>query len=326
LIAEASVVRVLLAGLLLTLEALLGPALSRQLNWEAINNKTWERGALSTEALIKLQVWLSRAGASPGVIDGNFGTNTRRAIASYGELSGAQFSERVDEQLWLSLSQQSDEPVFITYKLRQSDVEGPYLDKLPDDFREMAALDRLGYTSAQEKVAERFHMSEALLQELNPGKEFDRAGTEIVVANVQRPALSGKIARLEIREEQVRAFNHEDRLVAIYPATIGSRERPSPTGEYKVTAVAENPTYHYDPALNLSNVDVQEKLVLPPGPNSPVGVVWISLSAKGYGIHGTPNPEAVGKSASHGCIRLTNWDALELAKHVSNDTTVIIAD
>lgn len=104
-----------------------------------------------------------------------------------------------------------------------------------------------------------------------------------------------------------------------------SDERPSPTGGYKVTAIAENPTFHFDPALNLSNVEVQEKLVLPPGPNSPVGVVWISLSAKGYGIHGAPDLEDVGKSASHGCIRLANWDALELARHVSKESKVIIA-
>ncbi len=115
-------------------------------------------------------------------------------------------------------------------------------------------------------------------------------------------------------------------IVAIYPATVGSTERPSPSGEFRVTSVAENPTYHYDPSLNLRGVDVQEPLDLPPGPNSPVGLVWIALSAKGCGIHGTPDPEAVSKRSSHACIRLTNWDALEIARHVSKGTRVTISE
>jgi lipoprotein-anchoring transpeptidase ErfK/SrfK len=143
---------------------------------------------------------------------------------------------------------------------------------------------------------------------------------------VQREQLPRKIARVEVSasEQRVRAYDKEHNVVAVYPATVGSSERPSPQGELKVTSIVENPTYHYDPALNLRGVDVQEKLELPPGPNNPVGVVWIALSAKGYGIHGTPDPEAVSKRASHGCIRLTNWDALELAKHVSKGTRVSI--
>jgi lipoprotein-anchoring transpeptidase ErfK/SrfK len=169
-------------------------------------------------------------------------------------------------------------------------------------------------------------MSEELIRKLNPEAVFDRPGTEIVVANVVREGLPGKVARLEVRSEQVRAFDKDDRILAIYPATIGSTERPSPIGDFKVTAVAEDPIYYYDPASNLSNVDAKEKLELPPGPNNPVGRVWISISAKGFGIHGTPHPEEVGKTASHGCIRLTNWDALELAKHVSKSTAVMIAD
>ena len=197
---------------------------------------------------------------------------------------------------------------------------------MPTDFREAAKLDHMSFTSVQEKLAERFHMSEELLRKLNPEAEFDKVGTEIVVANVMREGLPGKVARLEVQQEQVRAFDKDDRILAIYPATIGSQERPSPTGDFKVTAIANNPVFYYDPALNLQNVEAQEKLELPPGPNNPVGVVWISISAKGYGIHGTPHPEEVGKTASHGCIRLTNWDARELAKHVSKATTVSIPD
>jgi lipoprotein-anchoring transpeptidase ErfK/SrfK len=318
--------RALIGAISLALAAPSTPALGQKLTVETVNGASWDsgRGTPSQAALMKLQVWLSRAHASPGAIDGNLGTSTRRAIAAYREMMDEPAGDRIDEQLWRSLENRSDEPIVTTHVLSDSDIEGIYVEKLPQDFRELARLEHLSYTSVREKIAERFQMSEVLLRNLNPDTDFARAGTEIVVANVARERLSVRFARLEIKLEQVRAFDKDDRMIAVYPATIGSDERPSPTGEFKVTAIAENPTFHYDPALNLSNVDVQEKLVLPPGPNSPVGVVWISLSAKGYGIHGTPDPESVGKSASHGCIRLTNWDALELAKHVSKETKVTI--
>lgn len=119
-------------------------------------------------------------------------------------------------------------------------------------------------------------------------------------------------------------YGKNDEVIAVYPATVGSKDRPSPAGEFKVTAIAENPVYHYDPDLNLRNVDVQEKLDIPSGPNNPVGLVWISLSAKGYGLHGTPDPDKVSKAASHGCVRLTNWDAQDLAKLVRIGTAVTI--
>ena len=218
------------------------------------------------------------------------------------------------------------EPVLTTYTITEKDVAGPFIEAVPKDYREKANLKRLSYTNAQELLGEKFQMSEQLLRKLNPGAAFDTAGTEIVVTNVQRNQLPRKISRIsvDVTQQWVLAYDKDDRIVAIYPATVGSSERPSPTGEFKVTAVAENPTYHYDPALNLRGVDVEEKLELPPGPNNPVGVVWIALSAKGYGIHGTPDPDAVGKRASHGCVRLTNWDALELARHVSKGTPVTI--
>jgi hypothetical protein len=140
--------------------------------------------------------------------------------------------------------------------------------------------------------------------------------------------LPGKISRLEVGaiRQRVKAYDEGDKLVAIYPATVGSEDRPSPKGDFKVTKITENPVYHYDPALHLRGVHVKEKLDIPPGPNNPVGAVWIDLSADGYGIHGTPDPDKISKSASHGCIRLTNWDALELAKHLSKGTPVLIEE
>jgi len=139
--------------------------------------------------------------------------------------------------------------------------------------------------------------------------------------------LPSKISRVEVDANRQRVEAYEgDKVVAIYPATVGSEDRPTPKGEFKVMKITENPVYHYDPALHFRGVHVNEKLDLPPGPNNPVGAVWIDLSAEGYGIHGTPDPEKISKSASHGCIRLTNWDALEVAKHLSKGAPVIIEE
>jgi len=302
------------------------PSRPDNLSVESVNNAEWRGSGRNMPAplLVKLQVLLDRARASPGQIDAINGENTRKAIAAFRAMHGLGGSDRADLALWRQLTEADGEPALITYAITKQDVEGPFIEKLPDDYREKADLKKLAYTSSMELLAEKFHMSEKLLQQLNPDVAFDRAGVQIVVANVQRQHLSRKVARVKVdaATQRVLAYDRVDRLVAVYPATVGSRERPTPTGEFEVTSVAENPTYHYDPALNLRGVDVQEKLELPAGPNNPVGLVWIALSAKGYGIHGTPDPDAVSKKASHGCIRLTNWDALELAKHVRKGTAV----
>ena len=189
-------------------------------------------------------------------------------------------------------------------------------------------MERLGYTSPEELLAEKFHMSQDLLRRLNPDASFDQAGQEIVVANVENQSLPRKISRLEVdaEKQRVKVYDEDNNLIAIYPATVGSEDRPSPKGEFKVTAISENPVYRYDPSLNLRGVHVKEKLQIPPGPNNPVGAVWISLSAEGYGIHGTPEPDKISKSASHGCVRLTNWDALDLARNLNDGTPVSIVD
>ena len=170
-------------------------------------------------------------------------------------------------------------------------------------------------------------MSQDLLHRLNPDADFGRAGQDIMVASVERHGASATASRVEVeaRSQTVTVYEKNDQVIAVYPATVGSKDRPSPVGEFKVTAIAENPVYHYDPELNLRNVDVPEKLEIPAGPKTP-GAVWISLSAKGYGLHGTPEPGKVSKAASHGCVRLTNWDALDLATHVRKGTPITITD
>jgi lipoprotein-anchoring transpeptidase ErfK/SrfK len=300
---------------------------SPSLTLESVNDAELQQRKPSTPLLVKLQVLLDRAHASPGEIDGTLGENTRKAIAAYAELKGLEPSEQVSEQLWRTITESDAEPALVSYKITEKDIRGPFSKKIPEDFRAKAAMDRLGCTSPRELLAEKFHMSEDLLRKLNPGASFDKDGLEIVVANVEHGSLSGKISRVEVDATRQRVKAYEgDKLVAIYPATVGSEDRPTPKGEFKVTRITENPVYHYDPALHLRGVHVNEKLNIPPGPNNPVGAVWIDLSAEGYGIHGTPDPDKISKSASHGCIRLTNWDALELARHLSKGTPVLIEE
>lgn len=302
------------------------PPAAHNLTQESVNKAAWRSGKLSTSLLVKLQVLLDRAHASPGQIDANRGENTRKAVAAFREMRGLAGGGQIDERLLSHLLENEHEPVLVTYTIAEKDVAGPFIDEVPEDYRDKASLKRLSYTSAQELLAEKFHMSEKLLQQLNPDVSFNQAGATIVVANVQREELPRRISRVEVdaTRQRVLAYDKDNTVVAAYPATVGSDERPSPSGEFKVSGIAENPTYHYDPSLNLRGVDVQEPLDLPPGPNNPVGLVWIALSAKGYGIHGTPEPEAVSKRASHGCIRLTNWDALELARHLKKGTPVTL--
>jgi len=195
---------------------------------------------------------------------------------------------------------------------------------------QQAKLKRLDYTSAGEMLAERFHMDEDLLERLNRGKKLDAAGTTITVANVNgKPAaLKAKLGKIEVDKSRkiVRALGPDGDLIAVYPGSIGSEEKPAPSGTLKVARVAKNPTYTYNPDYKFRGVKAKEEFKIAPGPNNPVGVVWIALNAKGYGIHGTPDPEKVGKSYSHGCVRLTNWDALALAAMVKKGTPVEFFD
>jgi lipoprotein-anchoring transpeptidase ErfK/SrfK len=166
-------------------------------------------------------------------------------------------------------------------------------------------------------------VSEALLGALNPGKKLDSAGERIMVPNVTQAKL-GKIARIEVNktDQTLRAFGPDGKLVAFDPVTAGSSEKPAPSGRLKVTTVKKNPIYRYDPKYKFKGVHAKRPFTIQAGPNNPVGVVWIGLSGEGYGLHGTPEPSKVGKTESHGCIRLTNWDALELADAVGKGVPV----
>lgn len=247
------------------------PAFAAEINAAAINVAEPSKKTLSndkpTAAGVRLQVLLDRAHFSPGAIDGRFGENAKKALRAYAEARQLPVSDAVTDDVWTAL-RADDRPVTMTYAITEQDVAGPFLKKLPSKMEDMKELTKLGFTSAREALAEKFHMSEQLLAALNSGRHFDRAGDTIVVVD-----------------------------------TSGAGDR-------------------YNPAYRFKGVHSRKPFTIKPGPNNPVGTVWINLSAEGYGIHGTPSPEKISKAESHGCVRLTNWDAERVAGRVSKGTPV----
>jgi lipoprotein-anchoring transpeptidase ErfK/SrfK len=307
------------------------PAAGQELTLEAVNKaefgaKQEVKKDVPSPTIVKAQVLLDRARFSPGVIDGHMGENVKKALAGFQRSNGLRDSGDLDQDTWTKLVATSSDPVLKEHTISDDDVKGPFIDKLPG-FEEQAELKRLAYTGPREKLSETFHMDEDLLKALNPKKSFDKEGTVIVVAAVGGPPgkeEKGRVAKIEIDKKLLvlRALDKEGNFVAFYPASIGSGERPAPSGTFTVRAVAMNPAYTYNPKYKFEGVKSDKPFEIAPGPNNPVGSVWIALDKEGYGIHGTPDPDKVSKSYSHGCVRLTNWDAEELARMVDKGTAV----
>ncbi|ESR25973.1 L,D-transpeptidase family protein [Lutibaculum baratangense] len=283
-----------------------------------------DRGLPEGQSLIgmKLQILLDRAHASPGVIDGYGGENTAKALRVFEELNGFPVDGVLDPDTWEALSSDAS-PTTQIYEITGEDLEHPF-EPLPEDYAELAALDRLGWESPTEMLSERFHMDVDLLKALNPGAAFDRAGERILVADPAGAPPADRVVRIvaDRSAAKLSAFDADGNLVVAYPATIGSRDTPSPSGTFEVTAIAPDPVYYYRPDENFQQGDNDEPLELPPGPNNPVGTRWIDLSKDTYGIHGTAEPAEIDKTFSHGCVRLTNWDVEELAELVEVGATV----
>lgn len=271
---------------------------------------------IETEQVARLQILLDRAGVSPGVIDGKMGSNVQKALDALAEMTGDRLDPTDAATIEASLADTGG-PAFVTYELTSEDVAGPYVASIPEDYGQKATLDRLSFTSTSEMLAERFHMDEDYLKAINPSVDFNRPGMLVRVANPGKPK-TGAVDRIvaDKGRKQVRAYDVDGNLVAAYPATIGSTDTPSPSGTVKVERIALDPQYTYNPKINFKQGDNDKVLTIPPGPNGPVGTVWIALSKPTYGIHGTPEPSRIGKTNSHGCVRLTNWDAAELARMV----------
>jgi lipoprotein-anchoring transpeptidase ErfK/SrfK len=297
--------------------------------------------------IAKAEVLLDRDHFSPGEIDGMNGDNYRGALRAFQQANSLPATGILDTDTWNALISNASEPVLKPYMITDADLAGPFDKRIPVDLKQMAELHGLSYTSPLAELAEKFHMNMEFLRKLNPGADFERSGQEIVIADVKplnlragrdtfeaippnnnEGAANESVATIVVDKpaRNVRAYDKEGRLLAFYPATIGSEEKPAPSGVFKVRGVAWNPDYIYDPKFAWKGVNVRHKLTIRPGPNNPVGLVWIDLTAPTYGIHGTPDPADIGKTESHGCIRLTNWDAVDLAAMVRPGTLVKFED
>lgn len=304
-------------------------AAPQELTPETVNaagNRTAAAPGASGAAVLRAQVLLDRAHFSVGEIDASYGSNMRRAVAGFQRKSGLEPTGKLDEKTWDALGA-APAPALVSYVIQPADVAGPFQD-VPEKMEDKAKLPALGYASAEEGLAEKFHMSPALLKRLNKGKDLTRAGEEIVVANVldsEPLPRAGKIV-VDKSDHTLSLFDAKGQLIAQFPSSTGSKHDPLPLGTWKSNGVSENPVFYYNPKLFWDAEPDEKKTKVPPGPNNPVGIAWIDLSKPHYGIHGTPEPAAIGKSQSHGCIRLTNWDVAALIKSVPKGTEVILQE
>ncbi|AMJ61641.1 hypothetical protein AXW83_16180 [Bosea sp. PAMC 26642] len=301
---------------------------AEQINAVTFADRPRQSGEGADPFIVKAQVLLSRRSISPGVIDGVDGENFRKAVAQFRRQEKLGDVEDIDAQAWLKLGGDTTTDIIGEYRLSEKDAGYDFADSIPRDYAKQAKMKRLSYTSPEEMLGERFHMSEKLLSALNPRADYSQAGNPLRVASAARSLEAGSARRIEAVKStgMVVVFGAGDTILASYPATIGSEDTPSPAGDYTIERIAKNPNYTYDPEKNFVQGKNTETLVLPPGPNGPVGTVWIALSKPTFGIHGTPEPSRVSKTTSHGCVRLTNWDAEELASLVKPGVPVRFVD
>jgi lipoprotein-anchoring transpeptidase ErfK/SrfK len=318
-------------------------------------------GAPVVSETLAVQIMLDRAGFSPGEIDGRAGANVKRAVAAFQRVNGLTESGQVDRMTWQRLADVvANQTPLITYTLSDADVAGPFVSDIPADLIAQSKLQALGYRSALEAIAEKFHASPVLLRQLNAGAAFTSAGEQIVVPNVEpfdlpagepeAPAQArGRGGRRGAAPADARGRRETTDTPAVTiavtkstssltvedaagkvlfhaPVTSGSEHDPLPIGTWKVTTVQRMPVFHYNPDLFWDANPAHSKAKIPAGPNNPVGIVWLDLSKEHYGIHGAPEPSKVGHAQSHGCVRLTNWDAARVMQWAQAGTTVVFRE
>lgn len=308
----------------------LGAAQAARLDIDKINQAqfTLARTADVDPMLIKAQILLDRARFSPGLIDGRLSDNFTKAVAAFQAANALPSDGVLTQETWDRLAASATAPALTSYEVTRKDVRGPFTRRIPARMERMAHLRRLGYRNLQEKLAERFHLSQRLLVMLNPGVRLRKVGAELTVPDIGRNAPPPAAASIEVDKSsrQLRVFDATGKAVAVYPASIGSQEKPAPSGTAEVRHVVHNPTYYYDPKFKFKGIRTKRPFTIAAGPNNPVGSVWIDLSIDSYGIHGTPDPGKIGTTFSHGCIRLTNWDAEDLASMVQPGVKVEFKD
>jgi lipoprotein-anchoring transpeptidase ErfK/SrfK len=278
---------------------------------------------------LRVQILLDAAGFSPGEIDGQLGSNVRHALIAFQESKGLKANGIPNSETIAALSE-SPFDVTVSYTITGKDVDGPFTESVPQDALEKAKLPALNYTSEQELLSEKFHVSPEVLRSMNPKSKFE-SGDQICVPNVltgsKAPVEKQKVTiTVSEKKSDLVVQNDEGKIIFFAPVTAGSEHDPLPEGTWKVTGVTENPNFYYNPDLFWDADSTHSKATIRPGPNNPVGIIWIGLTAEHYGLHGTPEPGKIGHSESYGCVRLTNWDIARLAKFVKPGTQVIFSD
>lgn len=285
---------------------------------------------------LDIQIRLDRLNLSPGEIDGMPGRNSHEALKAFQERQRLEPTGRPDAATLEALTKASPEPVFTAYTITAADTEGPFTPQIPGDLVEQGTLERLAYRDVREMLAERFHTSPSVLEKLNPDARWAQ-GTEVRVPAVSplelpkpgtreadaAPAAAAAEVVVSADTKALTARSADGAILLHAPVTVGSEHDPLPIGEWEVLGVSFQPTFHYNPDLFWDADPAHAKTIIKGGPNNPVGLVWIDLSKEHYGLHGTPEPGRVGHSESHGCVRLTNWDAVRLASLVAKGTKVV---
>ncbi len=288
-----------------------------------VNEAVWSPNMRTNTAMtVKIQALLDWNHASPGPIDGGWGMNSKKALLNFQKIKGLPTTGKMDQATWNALTANipSNQPVIVSYTLTKDDVNGKY-SALPAGAEARSKLKSLHYENIQEMLGERFHMDVAYLKLLNKNAKY-QAGETITVINTGNNH-KGRVTNVVVdRNDKVLYAYNGNKLVAAYPTTIGGSATSTPGGKYKIVNKIKMP--HYKATVNRDNEATKKSYILPPGPNSPVGVVWMGLSRPSYGIHGSPVPEGISRQASLGCVRLTNWDVLELYANIDNNATVEI--